>query len=162
MFSTKSVRYGQDYLADSLPSPLRIKRQPIVHTEIKPVSLKPKQQQQQFSIGGLFPTDTVSHLKQRIYQQQSAYPVQRQRLLVKGKVLNDTKKLSELGLQEGNIIHLMLTAAPKTGRWGISIEAEEKISEAGFWEAIKKTLVDQVGETDANILLSKVKTSLAV
>lgn len=116
----------------------------------------------QFSIGGLFPTDTVSHLKQRIYQQQSAYPVQRQRLLVKGKVLNDTKKLSELGLQDGNMIHLMLTAAPKTGRWGISIEAEEKISEAGFWEAIKKTLIDQVGETDANILLSKVKTSLAV
>jgi hypothetical protein len=117
----------------------------------------------QFTIGGLQPTDTILHLKQRIYQQQSAYPVQRQRLLVKGKVLNDQKSLSELSVQEGVVVHLMLTAAPaapKTGRWGISIESEEKLNRPEFWEAIEKTLVDQVGESDGKLLLSKVKDSL--
>ncbi|KAI9245577.1 hypothetical protein BY458DRAFT_466251 [Sporodiniella umbellata] len=175
--STKSVRYGKDYLAQELPSPLRIKRQPVSHEEAVAtpsegqatttattdrfqLSVKVLKPSFHFSIGGLVPTDTVAHLKQRIYQQQSAYPVQRQRLLVKGKVLSDTKSLNELGLQDESVVHLMLTAVPKTGRWGISMGTEEKLSEPAFWVAVEKVLVEQVGETDGAILLSKVKGSL--
>lgn len=124
--------------------------------------LKPAKQ---FAIGNLTSSDTVSQLKQRIYQQQTI-PVQRQRLLIKGKVLADQKTLEELSIQEGVTIHLMMTAAPAaaeaiTGRFGVSLEAEKKLAGPEFWEALEKTIVDQVGEADAKLLLSKVKASLS-
>ncbi|CEG76705.1 hypothetical protein RMATCC62417_11565 [Rhizopus microsporus] len=178
--SVKSVRYGQDYLTHTVPT-LRIKRQPVVHkvssesnsspattTTIAEsndkfqLNIKVLKPSFQFSIGGLQSNDTVSHLKQRIYQQQSAYPVNRQRLLVKGKVLGDQKTLRELGLEEESVVHLMLTAAPasKTGRFGISAEAEQKMNSSEFWETLEKTLVDQLGQADATLVFSKVKAAL--
>jgi hypothetical protein len=128
--------------------------------------LKPSSQ---FTIGGLNENDTVGQLKQRIYQQQSSLPVNRQRLLIKGKVLADQKTLGELSIQEGTIIHLMVTAAPSspaiatttTGRFGVSAEAEQKMSSPEFWEALEKTIVDQLGEADAKLVFSKVKASLS-
>ncbi|ORE22711.1 hypothetical protein BCV71DRAFT_171353 [Rhizopus microsporus] len=174
--SVKSVRYGQDYLTHTVPT-LRIKRQPVVHKDSSPattattttessdkfqLNIKVLKPSFQFSIGGLQSNDTVSHLKQRIYQQQSAYPVNRQRLLVKGKVLGDQKTLGELGLEGDSVVHLMLTAAPasKTGRFGISAEAEQKMNSPEFWETIEKTLVDQLGQADATLVFSKVKAAL--
>lgn len=124
----------------------------------------------QFTIGGLNPNDTVGQLKQRIYQQQSSLPVNRQRLLIKGKVLADQKTLGELSIQEGTIIHLMVTAAPAaataataatTGRFGVSAEAEQKMSSPDFWEALEKTIIEQLGEADAKLVISKVKASLS-
>lgn len=133
----------------------------------------------QFTIGGLSLNDTVHQLKQRIYQQQSSLSVNRQRLLIKGKVLADQKTLAELSIQPDAVIHLMVTAATAasstsasaspasasvpnvvTGRFGISAQAEQKLSSPEFWSALEKTIVDQVGESDAKLLLSKVKASL--
>lgn len=114
--------------------------------------------------------DTVGQLKQRIYQQQSSLPVNRQRLLIKGKVLADQKSLGELSIQEGTIIHLMVTAAPSspaatntttTGRFGVSAEGEQKMASSGFWEALEKTIIEQLGEADAKLVFSKVKASLS-
>lgn len=131
----------------------------------------------QFTIGGLSLNDTVHQLKQRIYQQQSSLSVNRQRLLIKGKVLADQKTLAELSIQPDAVIHLMVTAATAassasasasptsapnvvTGRFGISAQAEQKLSSPEFWSVLEKTIVDQVGESDAKLLLSKVKASL--
>lgn len=117
-----------------------------------------------FTIGSLSPNDTVQQLKQRIYQQQSSLPVNRQRLLIKGKVLADQKSLGELSIGEGTVIHLMVTAAPATpviGRFGVSAETEQKMSTPEFWAALEKTIVDQVGEVDAKLVFSKVKSSLS-
>ncbi|CAO3665279.1 unnamed protein product [Rhizopus microsporus] len=172
--SVKSVRYGQDYLTHTVPT-LRIKvssesdsspaTTATTTTESSDkfqLNIKVLKPSFQFSIGGLQSNDTVSHLKQRIYQQQSAYPVNCQRLLVKGKVLGDQKTLGELGLEGDSVVHLMLTAAPasKTGRFGISAEAEQKMNSPEFWETIEKTLVDQLGQADATLVFSKVKAAL--
>jgi hypothetical protein len=119
-----------------------------------------------FTIASLNPTETtVSQLKQRIYQQQSSLPVNRQRLLIKGKVLADQKTLAELSITEGTMIHLMVTAVPASaavlGRFGISAETEQKLSSPEFWNALEKTIIDQVGEADAKLLFTKVKASLS-
>ncbi|KAI7875091.1 ubiquitin-related domain-containing protein [Mucor mucedo] len=178
--SDKSVRYGDDYLARKLPSPLRIKRVPVspvivkepIASETKSESQTPKLQvtvkvlkpSSTFTIGSLSPKDTVHQLKQRIYQQQSSLPVNRQRLLIKGKVLADQKSLEELSINEGTVIHLMVTAAPATpviGRFGVSAETEKKMSTPEFWAALEKTIIDQVGEVDAKLVFSKVKSSLS-
>lgn len=117
-----------------------------------------------FTIGSLSPKDTIHQLKQRIYQQQSSLPVNRQRLLIKGKVLADQKTLEELSINEDSVIHLMVTAAPATpviGRFGVSAETEKKMSTPEFWAALEKTIIDQVGEVDAKLVFSKVKSSLS-
>lgn len=148
------------------------------------VTIKVLKPSSQFTIGGLSLSDTVHQLKQRIYQQQSSLAVNRQRLLIKGKVLADQKTLAELSIQPDAVIHLMVTAASTassstspasssspnvasttsstttTGRFGISAQAEQKLSSPEFWSALEKTLVDQVGEADAKLLLSQVKASL--
>ncbi|CAO3652370.1 unnamed protein product [Mucor fragilis] len=201
--SSKSVRYGEDYMSRTLPSPLRIKRVPVAPVDIEEkapvapapantntssdkmqVTIKVLKPSSQFTIGGLSLNDTVHQLKQRIYQQQSSLAVNRQRLLIKGKVLADQKTLAELSVQPDAVIHLMVTAAPasssaastvststspasspnaastaSTGRFGISAQAEQKLSSPEFWSALEKTLVDQVGEADAKLLLSQVQAS---
>lgn len=125
--------------------------------------LKPSSQ---FTIGGLTGSETVGQLKQRIYQQQSSIPVNRQRLLIKGKVLADQKTLEELSIQEGAVIHLMITAAPASptaapSSSGLSAEAEQKISSPEFWAALEKTVIEQLGDADAKLVLSKMKASLS-
>ncbi|KAI8885787.1 hypothetical protein K501DRAFT_245224 [Backusella circina FSU 941] len=183
--SNKSVRYGDDYMQRALPKPLKIKRVPVINNTIeepKPatnttrevpentnkfeVTVKVLKPAKQFTIGNLTSADTISQLKQRIYQQQTI-PVQRQRLLIKGKVLADQKTLDEVSVKEGTTLHLMMTAAPTaaaaevtTGRFGVSLEAETKLASPEFWEALEKTIVEQVGEADAKLVLSKVKASL--
>lgn len=244
--SSKSVRYGEDYMSRTLPSPLRIKvrcfycrcclgwpfiktmfilnRECLLHrltlkkrvisynyyacqctvfiaililapvapapantntsSDKMQVTIKVLKPSSQFTIGGLSLNDTVHQLKQRIYQQQSSLAVNRQRLLIKGKVLADQKTLAELSVQPDAVIHLMVTAAPasssaastvststspasspnaastaSTGRFGISAQAEQKLSSPEFWSALEKTLVDQVGEADAKLLLSQVQAS---
>lgn len=147
------------------------------------VTIKVLKPSSQFTIGGLSLSDTVHQLKQRIYQQQSSLAVNRQRLLIKGKVLADQKTLAELSIQPNAVIHLMVTAAPApastasnttspasspnvasatstTGRFGISAQAEQKLSSPEFWSALEKTLVDQVGEADAKLLMNQVKATL--
>ncbi|KAI8646689.1 hypothetical protein BD408DRAFT_409583 [Parasitella parasitica] len=198
--SSKSVRYGDDYMARTFPSPLRIKRVPLqpavigekesaptsnvanhaaVDNDTFQVTIKVLKPSSQFTIGGLSLSCTVSQLKKRIYQQQSSLAVNRQRLLIKGKVLPDQKTLRELSIQPDAVIHLMVAAAPAaaatssssstspafppnvaTGRFGISAQAEQKLSNPEFWSAMNKTIVDQVGEADAQILLGKVRASL--
>ncbi|KAI9365084.1 hypothetical protein BD770DRAFT_377751 [Pilaira anomala] len=185
--SPKSVRYGEDYLSRTLPTN-RIKRVPIspvveqapVTTTTSTTTADTKEPKLQvtikvlkpsstFTIAGLNSTDTIHQLKQRIYQQQSSLPVNRQRLLIKGKVLADQKTLSELAINESTIIHLMVTAAPANnsptspalGRFGVSAETEKKLSSPEFWSALEKTIFDQVGEADGNLLFSKVKASLS-
>lgn len=133
------------------------------------VTIKVLKPSSTFTIAGLDSTDTIHQLKQRIYQQQSSLPVNRQRLLIKGKVLADQKTLSELAINESTIIHLMVTAAPANhspaspvlGRFGVSAETEKKLSSPEFWSALEKTIFDQVGEADGNLLFSKVKASLS-
>ncbi|KAI8059055.1 ubiquitin-related domain-containing protein [Gilbertella persicaria] len=175
--SSKSVRYGQDYTTHTWPTQ-RIKKVPptpviLEKAPVAPVSqsvdgnklevtvkvLKPSSQ---FTIGGLSPNNTVAQLKQRIYQQQSSLPVNRQRLLIKGKALPDQKTLNELSIQENAVVHLMVTAAPapSTGRFGVSAEAEQKMSSPEFWSALEKTVIEQLGETDAKLVFSKIKGSL--
>ncbi|KAK4514340.1 uncharacterized protein ATC70_001933 [Mucor velutinosus] len=205
--SSKSVRYGEDYMSRTLPSPLRMKRVPVAPVDIEEkapvaptpantntntnsdkiqVTVKVLKPSSQFTIGGLSLNDTVHQLKQRIYQQQSSLPVNRQRLLIKGKVLADQKTLAELSIQSDAVIHLMVIAAPaaaastasnstspasspiaastasSTGRFGISAQAEQKLSSPEFWSALEQTLVDQVGEADAKLLLNQVKASFTV
>ncbi|GAN09472.1 hypothetical protein MAM1_0269c09001 [Mucor ambiguus] len=204
--SSKSVRYGEDYMSRTLPSPLRIKRVPVAPVDIEEkatlplapiaptpantnntssdkiqVTIKVLKPSSQFTIGGLSLNDTVHQLKQRIYQQQSSLAANRQRLLIKGKVLADQKTLAELSIQPDAVIHLMVTAAPAstsststspasspnvasaasthTGRFGISAQAEQKLSSPEFWSALEKTLADQVGEADAKLLLNQVKAA---
>ncbi|KAI7897555.1 uncharacterized protein BX663DRAFT_527813 [Cokeromyces recurvatus] len=185
--SSKSVRFGDDYLSRNLPSPLRIKRvpsTPIIEENASQqannnltrsndskfqVTIKVLKPSLQFTIGGLSPNTTINQLKQRIYQQQSSLPIARQRLLIKGKVLADQKSLEELAVKQDTTIHLMLTAAPApttapsvTGRFGgISAEAEEKLKSPEFWTAMEKTLVEQLGQVDATLILSKVKSTLS-
>ncbi|KAI8371932.1 ubiquitin-related domain-containing protein [Choanephora cucurbitarum] len=188
--SSRSVRYGKDYTTRTLPTQ-RIKKTPpkpvidvkepttpekrsVVDDSKIQVTIKVLKPSSQFVIGGLSPENTVSQLKQRIYQQQSAYPVSRQRLLIKGKTLSDQKTLGELSIQEGTIIHLMATAAPSTttsttadaaasvptGRFGISATAEQKLSSPEFWSALEKTVSEQLGEADAKLVLNQIKSSL--
>ncbi|KAL7316280.1 hypothetical protein PS15m_005397 [Mucor circinelloides] len=188
-------------MSRTLPSPLKIKRVPVAPVDIEEkapvttpastnansdkiqVTIKVLKPSSQFTIGGLSLSDTVHQLKQRIYQQQSSLAVNRQRLLIKGKVLADQKTLAELSIQPDAVIHLMVTAAPAsastasnttspasspnvasatstTGRFGISAQAEQKLSSPEFWSALEKTLVDQVGEADAKLLMNQVKATL--
>ncbi|CAO3596795.1 unnamed protein product [Absidia cylindrospora] len=123
--STRSVRYGQDYLARSLPSPLRIKRKPIHKqpeattedsgkaaikdenptTDSFELLVKILKPASQFRITRLQLDDTILNLKQRIYQQQTI-PVKQQRLLLKGKVLNDEKSLGDYQMTKDTTLHL--------------------------------------------------------
>ncbi|OBZ83080.1 hypothetical protein A0J61_08869 [Choanephora cucurbitarum] len=188
--SSRSVRYGKDYATRTLPTQ-RIKKTPpkpvidvkepttpekrsVVDDSKIQVTIKVLKPSSQFVIGSLSPENTISQLKQRIYQQQSAYPVSRQRLLIKGKTLSDQKTLGELSIQEGTIIHLMATAAPSTtasttadvaasvptSRFGISATAEQKLSSPEFWSALEKTVSEQLGEADAKLVMNQIKSSL--
>lgn len=123
------------------------------------------------TIGNLSPSETVSSLKQRIYQLQSSIPVNRQKLLLKGKVLTDTKTLQECGLVHGATLHLMITNPPKpaaaaaeekSGRFGLSLASDQKLNDDAFWTAVRNTVSEQFrgNEHDANIVIEKMKHAL--
>ncbi|KAL1933173.1 hypothetical protein VTP01DRAFT_8851 [Rhizomucor pusillus] len=194
--SSRSVRFDEDYCSRQLPSPLRIKRQPAppntknVKTEPEestaaaPTSavsddtatidvivkiLKPASQ---LTVGNVSVNDTVSELKNRIYQLNNV-PANRQKLLLKGKVLADSKALKDYNISNGATVHLMVSAAPaKTSstasstrntnvtRHGLSEAGVRAIDSAEFWQAIEKTVTDQLNQEDAAIVLNKMKDSL--
>ncbi|KAI8970332.1 ubiquitin-related domain-containing protein [Mycotypha africana] len=204
--SSKSVRYGEDYLSRTLPDHLRIKKfvsqnesfslsiAPAPTTAAESITLTTDSNKfeiiikvlkpfKQFTITGLTATDTVGQLKKRIYQQQSSFPANRQRLLLKGKVLADQKTLEEHSIGEGAIVHLMLTAAPAatssqtitddaaavaslgtnitSSSASISAETDRKLSSPEFWSAVEKTVIEQVGQTDAAFIVNKMKAVLS-
>ncbi|ORZ19898.1 ubiquitin-related domain-containing protein [Absidia repens] len=199
--STRSVRYGQDYLARSLPSPLRIKRKP-THKQPEPAKedsnktvikdekpatdsfellvkiLKPASQ---FRITRLQLDDTILNLKQRIYQQQTI-PVKQQRLLLKGKVLNDEKALGDYQMTKDTTLHLMVSKptgasaaasstppSPQTEKASgtaapgheLSSEAQSVVKSDAFWNVLEQTLDGQLNSTDAKLVLETWKKALS-
>lgn len=55
-------------------------------------------------------TDTIADIKQRI-QDRTKVPVAQQRL-IKGGQLNDTSTVADLGIEDGDILHLVIRGAP--------------------------------------------------
>ncbi|KAI8089928.1 ubiquitin-related domain-containing protein [Halteromyces radiatus] len=191
--STKSVRYGQDYLARTLPSSLRIKRQPIkkqtasISTptdttqsttantketgdalELVIKTLKPASQ---FRITRLSLDDTVLNLKQRIYQQKTI-PAKQQRLLLKGKVLNDDKTLRDYQLTKDATLHLMInkatsstapvTSAPSSSsQTTLSSQAQTTVKSEAFWKSLEQTLEGKLDAADAQLVLETWKKALS-
>ncbi|KAG0173071.1 hypothetical protein DFQ28_009241 [Apophysomyces sp. BC1034] len=194
--STRSVRFGEDYIPRTLPSPLRVKRRPVAVTKNKstesPVvakettttpagtlelTIKVLKPASQFKLSNALATDTVATLKQRIYQLQTSLPANRQRLLLKGKALADQKTLSDYGISNGSVIHLMAAAAkpsttaatttaaattvePTTGRFGMSLSAEKELESPAFWTAVEKTVSEKMNKEDASIVVNKFKQAL--
>lgn len=126
----------------------------------------------QLTVGNVSVNDTVSELKNRIYQLNNV-PANRQKLLLKGKVLADSKALKDYNISNGATVHLMVSAAPaKTSstasstrntnvtRHGLSEAGVRAIDSAEFWQAIEKTVTDQLNQEDAAIVLNKMKDSL--
>ncbi|ORZ02225.1 ubiquitin-related domain-containing protein [Syncephalastrum racemosum] len=184
--SSRSVRYGSDYTTRPEPSPLRIKRQPpsknapsasadasddsTRHTISVTVKiLKPASQ---FNVGDLDPSDTVSDLKARIHAHNKT-PVDRQRLLLKGKALADTKSLCDYNIGNGAVLHLMITKAPAAPASPgpdaasatatvqsdtLSAEAEQKLKDPAFWTAVERVVQEQLqNESDTRWVLEKWK-----
>eukprot|EP00124_Ichthyophonus_hoferi_P000140 Ihof_evm4s5 gene=Ihof_evmTU4s5 len=56
--------------------------------------------------------DRVSHLKSLV-EGEAAIPVERQRLILKGKALNDDDTIREAGVTDGTKLHLIIRSAPK-------------------------------------------------
>ncbi|KAI8377984.1 ubiquitin family-domain-containing protein [Radiomyces spectabilis] len=179
--SSRGVRYGKDYMPRSLHTTPKITVSSLntrttssktdVSNDKLELAVKVLKPASQFTIGNISADDTVLVLKKRIYQQQSAFPVNRQRLLLKGKVLSDQKALSDYGIASGAVIHLMATAAPKStakveeevktvGRFGLSLEGEKTIDSAEFWDAIHRTIKEKMHEDDAQIVMNKLKHAL--
>ncbi|KAI8140513.1 ubiquitin-related domain-containing protein [Fennellomyces sp. T-0311] len=168
--SVRSVRFGEDYTSRQLPKPLKIKRSPLSPSKPsstdavpEPIELTVKilKPAAQLTIVGLSVNDTIEDLKEQIHRQKSDVAVNRQRLLLKGKVLSDNKTLSDCGLGDKATVHLMLTAAPKlpeTGKFGLTVATEKKLEDPAFWEAIRSTVSGLVvHEQDTNILVSKMQ-----
>ena len=60
--------------------------------------------------------DTVAVVKAKV-EAQEGIPVAQQRIIFRGKTLDDGQTLGELGLQNGAKMHLVLTAARPKPRW---------------------------------------------
>lgn len=139
------------------------------------VTVKTLKPASQFEIFNLQPTDTIATLKDRISQQRSI-PIKLQRLLIKGKVLNDTKPLAEYAIAEGTVVHLMIKASttstpePKpvdapvdtpsvplvtVGEHGVSQAAENTIKQAEFWKKIDNVLKETLSQEDAQTILKR-------
>ncbi|KAI9317121.1 hypothetical protein BX666DRAFT_2135753 [Dichotomocladium elegans] len=171
--SSRSVRYGEDYCSRQLPATPRIKRTPmtsavpataanntidLVVKVLKPASV--------LTIQSISLDDSVEDLKARIAKQYGHHlTVGRQKLLAKGKVLADNKSLSDYGLVDKAVLNLMISPAPvaaapandsKPGRFGLSAEADKKLDDPAFWDAIKGVLVQQLGD-EADIVFAKMK-----
>ncbi|KAI9250509.1 ubiquitin-related domain-containing protein [Phascolomyces articulosus] len=168
--SSRAVRYGQDYTTRDLPKPLKIKRSPLTPSEPTTtdgapstidLTIKILKPASQITIQGVSLDDTtIEELKERIHKQKSEVPVNRQRLLLKGKVLADNKLLSDYGLADNATLHLMLTAPPKhpeTGRFGLTLTTEKKLDDPAFWDSLKASVAQLVdnNDKDTEILISK-------
>ncbi|KAG2188024.1 hypothetical protein INT44_000775 [Umbelopsis vinacea] len=191
--SSRSVRYGANH-TPFRPHPKLLKRQPPTTSRVQPVE-KPAVNQEdltsqsttenaaatikvtvktlkpasQFEIFNLKLTDTIATLKDRISQQRSI-PMKQQRLLIKGKVLNDTKPLAEYAITDGTVVHLMIRA-PATeskseptpaspplaavGAHGISKSSEDALKQAEVWRKLHNVLKEELGEEDARTVVSR-------
>lgn len=141
------------------------------------VTIKTLKPATQFEIFNLHLTDTIATLKDRISQQRSI-PIKQQRLLIKGKVLNDTKPLAEYAIEDGTVVHLMIkasTATPETksaspeakpveissvsqpavGEHGVSKVAEEALKKPETWNKIRNVLKESLSEEDAQAVLTR-------
>lgn len=133
------------------------------------VTIKILKPASQLTVGNLSVYDTVSDLKNRIYQLNNI-SANRQKLLLKGKVLADEKALKDYNISNGAVIHLMVSAPAKTStasttnvtmtRYGLSEAGVRTIDGPDFWQAIEKTVADQLSQEDAAIVLNKMKESL--
>ncbi|KAG2218727.1 hypothetical protein INT45_006879 [Circinella minor] len=172
--SSRSVRFGQDYTARNLPKPLKIKRSPLAPSEPTTndaatstidVTIKILKPASQITVKEVSLNETtIGELKQLIHKQKSDIQVNRQRLLLRGKVLADNKLLSDYGLttDKSVTLHLMLTAPPKqpeTGKFGLTLTTEKKLEDPAFWDLLKSSVAQIVdnNEKDAEILISKFK-----
>lgn len=141
------------------------------------VTIKTLKPATQFEIFNLHLTDTIATLKDRISQQRSI-PIKQQRLLIKGKVLNDTKPLAEYAIEDGTVVHLMIKASsatpetksaspeakpvevpsvsqPAVGEHGVSKEAEEALKKPETWNKIHNVLKESLSEEDAQAVLTR-------
>ncbi|CAO3611610.1 unnamed protein product [Cunninghamella echinulata] len=135
--------------------------------------LKPSSQ---FRITRLGLDDTILTLKQRIYQQQTI-PVKQQRLLLKGKVLNDDKSLNDYNMTKDTILHLMVSKPPASTAASSSVpepmdttpvttstpnelstHAQTTLKSDTFWNAIEEVLRQhQLDTNDTQLILGKWK-----
>ncbi|KAI7869763.1 hypothetical protein BDF14DRAFT_1780555 [Spinellus fusiger] len=178
--SVRSVRYGQDYNPRSIPS-LRIKRRPEPITTSFSSDAEEEEEEEakfqvvikivkpafQFTIAHLSPHDTIATLKARIYQQHTPYAVSRQRLLLKGKSLSDSKQLSDYAVEEGTTLHLMLSppkpladSGPVLGRWGVSLSTEKALDSSTFWIAIEQAVQAHVDAQDSLLVMDRLRRAL--
>lgn len=136
------------------------------------VTVKTLKPASQFEIFNLKLTDTIATLKDRISQQRSI-PMKQQRLLIKGKVLNDIKPLAEYAITDGTVVHLMIrapttasepkseeipaspAAAETVGAHGISKSAEDSLKQPEIWRKLHNVLKEQLGEDDARTVVSR-------
>ncbi|KAH8549716.1 ubiquitin-related domain-containing protein [Umbelopsis sp. PMI_123] len=204
--SSRSVRYGLDHTPFP-PSPKKLKRTPPTKSHVTPVEKPAVSEEQptsrlsiesttesvastikvtvktlkpasQFEIFNLKLTDTIATLKDRISQQRSI-PMKQQRLLIKGKVLNDTKPLAEYAITDGTVIHLMIRSStttsepksehipvaptptaesasqPEVGAHGITKSAEDLLKQPEIWKKLNNVLKEQLSEEDARTILSR-------
>ncbi|KAI8576417.1 hypothetical protein K450DRAFT_257170 [Umbelopsis ramanniana AG] len=192
--SSRSVRYGANHIPFR-PHPKKLKRQPPNRSRVQPVekpavnleeptsqsttenaaatiklTVKTLKPASQFEIFNLKLTDTIATLKDRISQQRSI-PMKQQRLLIKGKVLNDTKPLAEYAMTDGTVVHLMIRATttasesksepipaspvPAVGAHGISKSAEDSLKQPEIWRKLHNVLKEQLGEDDARTVVSR-------
>ncbi|KAG2177871.1 hypothetical protein INT43_003118 [Umbelopsis isabellina] len=192
--SSRSVRYGITHTPQVFQHKKLLKRQPPKKSSIsqveKPavdesapssqsttnaaqstikVTVKTLKPASQFEIFNLQPTDTIATLKDRISQQRSI-PIKQQRLLVKGKVLNDTKPLAEYAISNDTVVHLMVKASPASpaktadipspvessvGAHGVSKEAESTLQTPELWKNLHNVLKESLGEQDAKVVISR-------
>jgi len=198
--SSRSVRYGLNHTPFRTPTKKLLKRQPPSKSRVHPVekpavddkhttgqsntnapsstikvTVKTLKPASQFEIFNLQPTDTIATLKDRISQQRSI-PIKLQRLLIKGKVLNDTKPLAEYAIAEGTVVHLMIKASTTStpeptpvdapvdtpsvplvtvGEHGVSQAAENTIKQAEFWKKIDNVLKETLSQEDAQTILKR-------
>ncbi|CAM0141279.1 hypothetical protein VKS41_004018 [Umbelopsis sp. WA50703] len=192
--SSRSVRYGINHTPQAFAHKKLLKRQPPKMSSISPVqkpavdenaptsqsttnaaqsaikvTVKTLKPASQFEIFNLQPTDTIATLKDRISQQRSI-PIKQQRLLVKGKVLNDTKSLAEYTISNDTVVHLMVKSSPATpaktadipspvepsvGSHGVSKEAESTLQTPELWRNLNNVLKESLGEQDAKTVMSR-------
>jgi len=81
-------------------------------------------QQTQFHLD-VEPSETILQIKQKIEESQG-HAVSLQKLISKGKVLNDEKKISEYPISENDFLVLMVSKPPKTS---IKPSAEPNVAE---------------------------------
>lgn len=105
-------------------------------------------------------------------------PVKQQRLLLKGKVLNDEKSLGDYQMTKDTTLHLMVSKPPAGGSPSssspqtesapapetsheLSSSAQSVIKTDTFWNIMEQSLGGQLNPADAKLVLETWKKSLS-